>query len=373
LKKIYFLWFLPIFFISALIVSSEEKLKPTFKYSKEVLPLDRETREVQQRYRGKIFDSHAHLTIREGGYCDEEETSNSIVNAIKKTLDEENVSQITIMSVPNSGIMKNYSVDVQKSLKKVLGKRMYLLCCTHYITNWANQQYENKAKANDLKDELNEIFTRLNRDLENPLYSGVGEIAFLHFNKRHHQSLINFPANYSPFLKILDKISNSNKKNLYFNLHTEPIDTDNEDSYHDMAFGGAEFLFKRYPNFRWVYAHSAMTPPSNVRIILKKFPKLMMDFNLKKSNKRDHKGWAHLSNPSNNKWEPYEDWAKLMEEMPDRFMVGTDTKFCQRGRTIGIRQYKKQIKRFRKFLGALNKEAAEKIAYKNAESFFNTK
>ena len=62
-----------------------------------------------------------------------------------------------------------------------------------------------------------------------------------------------------------------------------------------------------------------------------------------------------------------------MEEMPDRFMVGTDTKFCQRGRTIGIRQYKKQIKRFRKFLGALNKEAAEKIAYKNAESFFNTK
>ena len=87
-----------------------------------------------------------------------------------------------------TAIKKKTTVNIIESLKKVLGKRMYLLCCTHYITNWANQQYENKAKVIDLKDELNEIFIRLNKDLQNPLYSGVGEIAFLHFNKRRSSS-----------------------------------------------------------------------------------------------------------------------------------------------------------------------------------------
>ncbi|MED5579770.1 MAG: hypothetical protein VX794_07015 [Nitrospinota bacterium] len=350
-----------------------EKLKPSFQYSKEILPLDRKTREVKRRYKGKIFDVHTHLTVKEGRYCDEEETTSSIVNTIKNTLDEENVSQITLMSVPNSGRMENYNVDIQKALKKTLGKRMHLLCCTHYVTNWTNIQYESKSDMNEAKKELKEISIRLKKDLRNPLYSGIGEIAFLHFNKKAHQALIEFPVNYPPFLKIIDKIANSKKKNFYFYLHAEPIDSDNENSYHDMAFGGAEFLFKRYPHFKWVSVHTAMTSSSNVRKILKTFPKLMMDFNLKKSNKRGYNGWAYLSNPSNNRWEPYEDWAELMEEMPNRFMVGTDTKFCQRGQTIGIRNYRKQLKRFRKFLGALSSETAKKIAYKNAEFFFNTK
>lgn len=373
MKAIYFLWLFPIFFVCTLTVSSEEKLKPSFEYSKEILPLDRKTREIQRRYKGQIFDTHTHLTVKEGRYCDEEETSSSIVNTITETLDEENVSQITLMSVPNSGRMKNYNIDIQKELKKKLGERMYLMCCTHYITNWTSKQYKNNSGLNDVKDGLDEIFIRLKKDLKNPLYSGIGEVALLHFNKKAYQAHIGFPANYSPFLKILDKISNTKKKNFFFYLHAEPIDSDNQKSYHDMAFGGAEFLMKRYPNFKWVSAHTAMTSASNVREILKTFPKLMMDFNLKKSNKDDYNGWAYLSNPSNNKWKPYEDWAELMEEMPDRFMVGTDTKFCQRGNTIGIRNYKKQLKRFRKFLGALNRETAKKIAYKNAESFFNRK
>ena len=54
------------------------------------------------------------------------------------------------------------------------------------------------------------------------------------------------------------------------------------------------------------------------------------------------------------------------EEMPERFMVGSDMKF---GRAP-TQEYDARIKTIRKILGSINPDAAELIAYKNAERIF---
>jgi len=57
-------------------------------------------------------------------------------------------------------------------------------------------------------------------------------------------------------------------------------------------------------------------------------------------------------------------WKTLIEEMPDRFMVGTDTK-TERDYDAGIRTIRKGL------LKNLTKETAKKVAYKNAQRLLN--
>lgn len=44
-----------------------------------------------------------------------------------------------------------------------------------------------------------------------------------------------------------------------------------------------------------------------------------------------HQYWGHLGPVVNSNGEIYEDWVQLFEEMPERFMVGTDFHFGRRG------------------------------------------
>jgi hypothetical protein len=71
---------------------------------------------------------------------------------------------------------------------------------------------------------------------------------------------------------------------------------------------------------------------------------------------------------NNAKRELHEDWAKLFEEMPERFMVGMDRKFFRRG--MDAEKYQRKIRQLRKVLGTLDPKAARMIAYENAERLF---
>ncbi len=72
----------------------------------------------------------------------------------------------------------------------------------------------------------------------------------------------------------------------------------------------------------------------------------------------------------------YNDWAELFEEMPDRFRVGTDEKFGRIHKEkhapegVQIIKYEEDIKHMRSILGSINSDAAELIAYQNAERVF---
>ena len=68
------------------------------------------------------------------------------------------------------------------------------------------------------------------------------------------------------------------------------------------------------------------------------------------------------------KGEIYEDWAELFEEMPGRFIVGTDVKFGRKRWPVS--RYNKTIELLRKMLATLDPKAAEKVAYHNARKLF---
>jgi hypothetical protein len=89
-----------------------------------------------------------------------------------------------------------------------------------------------------------------------------------------------------------------------------------------------------------------------------------------------HELWRNLEPVTNAKGRLYQDWAELFEEMPARFMVGTDEKFGRLGNGVHapkgeeVADYEKKVQQMRKILGCLNPDAAEMIALKNAERIF---
>ena len=69
----------------------------------------------------------------------------------------------------------------------------------------------------------------------------------------------------------------------------------------------------------------------------------------------------------------YQDWAELFEARPERFLIGTDFKFNKRnkkGNRKGAKSYSKEIRAIRRILGSLAPEAANKIAFGNAQRIY---
>ena len=148
-------------------------------------------------------------------------------------------------------------------------------------------------------------------------------------------------------------------------MHAEPV-TPAGVSYEREVFGGIALLFRRHPGLKLILAHTAMTNPANARALLAAHHNLMM--NLKITSKKKNLSWGNLGPIANRERQIYEDWATLMEDMSDRFMVGTDTHFWrERGsRVVDPERYRKEIKRMRRLLGSLNEAAADAIAHGNA-------
>ena len=325
---------------------------------------DRPVRKLKKAYQGPIFDTHAHLDpprMNKGNLV-EVETAGDVVKSIRKA----GVDRIIIMPVPNEGQMGG-SLDGAKYRKKLLKKGRGIVnrfCGSQYITNWLHDAYHNGYKSSD----LDRVLEKLSKDLGGSECFGIGEIGLYHFNKTGKQNVIVYPPNFEPFLEIVGRIAG---KRAWLDLHAEPMDPSGK-SYEKKVFGGLALLYNRYPNLKLILAHTAMTNTTNVRRILKTYPNAMMNF----KPIRKHRKWRNLEPITNSKGRFYQDWAELFEEMPQRFMVGTDEKFGRiskgdlgpKGRKVS--KYPKQIRRMRDLLGSLDPKAAEFIAYKNANRIF---
>lgn len=212
------------------------------------------------------------------------------------------------------------------------------------------------------------MLSRLSEDIDGSECSGIGEIGLYHFNKTGTQNVIEYPPTFEPFLKIAGLIA---EKDVWIDLHAEPVNPEGK-SYENQVFGGLELLFQQYPNLKLILSHTAMTNPINARRILETYPNVMMNF--KPITK--HHLWRNLDPITNHERRLYEDWAELFEEMPERFMVGTDEKFGRIGKGVlapegaKVANYAKKINRMRRILGSINPDAAKLIAYKNAERIF---
>ena len=172
--------------------------------------------------------------------------------------------------------------------------------------------------------------------------------------------MITFQPNFAPFLAIVKEVA---AHDVWLDLHIEPIDPDGL-SYEDWAFGGLQLLFDQNPTLKVVLSHTAMTNPSNARSILKTYPNIMLSIKVVTPTN----AWKNLEPVVNSNGEVYEDWATLFEEMPDRFVIGSDAKFMRRGFTLDT--YEKMIDMVRRLLGSLSPETAQDIAYNNAKVMF---
>ena len=324
--------------------------KPPFAIDRRLLPHDRAARAYGEPYLGPIIDIELHLNTR--GHRD---TSLAQLAKVAAGLRTSGIAKALVMPTPNEGRRRRAEKRRlhRKLLAEIGGGAIGIMCCGNYLGQWLHRAYYDTYS----QESLDRLLGRLAADLDSGLYAGVGEIALYHFDKSGRQAIIRYPPNFEPFLKVVEVIAG---RGLWLLLHAESVDPKGV-SYEDQVFGGIELLYRRHPDLKLIIAHTATTNPGNLRRMLKRYANLMIDFKLVKR----IGNWHHTEPVNNAQRRLHEDWARLFEAMPRRFMVGTDSKFFRR--RFDIDKYKRQIARYRKVLGGLKPRAARLIAYENAK------
>jgi len=312
----------------------------------------RPVRESDAVYDGPLIDTHAHLNPPVSNFPAE---SVDILAAIRNA----RVDRIVLLPAPNEGRWRlAQATQVQRmDLVKNSGGRVLRMCGSEYLTDWM----EDSAVANRMPSQ-NDIAGRigqLNRDLASGTSAGIGEIGFLHFDTAGGQPVVHLPPEYPPFLAIAEAAATAG---VWMDIHAEPIEPDGTQHYADV-YATLAFMFQRWPNLRLIYSHNGLTNPRNAQSLLTTFPNIMMNTSFYR-----RAAWRHLGPLTNERGAIYEDWAELLEALPDRFMIGTDFLF---GWTPApLEAYANWINVDRRILGSLSPTTARKIAFDNAVRVF---
>ena len=326
---------------------------PPFELERTRSDPDRPARPHAKRFKGQIHDTHVHLDPPHSG---KPPTDLDEILAVSLKND---VTRLTIMPTPNEGRMGKDGSGAK--LRRTLleksagsGVQVDVRCASEYLSVWMDE------KAKPSKAESDRRFARLESDLAGGICKGVGEFGLFHFQKWGHQAVIDYAPRFEGFLRMVSIVA---AHDMWLDLHAETVEPKGK-SREDEVFGLIALLFQRHPSLKLILAHTAMTNPKNAEALLRAYPGVM--FNLKLVT--NHSKWRNLEPICTERGELYEDWAQLMEVMPDRFMIGTDAKF---GRPRSpTRKYRKAIKGVRKALGSLGIDAARMIAWDNAERVF---
>jgi hypothetical protein len=110
-------------------------------------------------------------------------------------------------------------------------------------------------------------------------------------------------------------------------------------------------VFRQDPGARVLWAHAGFERPARVREMLQRHRNLWCDL----SWRTDHAPGGKLDS----------EWRPLFIELPDRFMVGTDTPTAERWHFVG-----EHARLARRWLSELPRDVAERIAWRNGEELF---
>lgn len=213
------------------------------------------------------------------------------------------------------------------------------------------RQYGIEAAESADRDDFRKILSNLDENFKNGKIKGIGEI-FANNRKssknpdQRRKMRIDCPS-------LTALYSLSSKYNGFLTIHMH-WDTDSVEQL--------ENLIKTNPHGHIILAHAGVdATPSDIRNFLKLYPNVNCDLSARHKPKLPSKFMereifnAKGINP---------EWKKLIEEFPERFMVGTDVDDNDK--------YNKAIKIIRKgLLAHLSSSTAEKVAYQNAERIFN--
>jgi len=107
-------------------------------------------------------------------------------------------------------------------------------------------------------------------------------------------------------------------------------------------------VFGQDPDARVLWAHAGFEPPSRVRAMMQRYPRLWADLSM-----RSDIAFAGRVEP---------EWRAMFLDFPDRFMIGTDTYEPELWDAIGS-----HMQWVRAWLRDLPGHVAEQIAFRNAE------
>lgn len=207
----------------------------------------------------------------------------------------------------------------------------------------------------DIEDESNELFQSMMQELEqqfeNGEIKGVGEIFANNKTTNpkpnmRRKTRIDAPT-YRAILDLVEKYGGA------MSMHVQ-WDSDSIEQLRVLA--------DHNPNGNIIWAHCGNDGSAyDVRQVLKSHLNIYCDLSARSKPKLSN--WVINKRPQAEIFTSYSlngSWQDLIEEMPDRFMVGTDTK--------GGSKYDKNISNIRNgLLANLSQETAEKVAYKNAQ------
>ena len=325
------------------------------KLNPELSDPGRPARARSERYRGWVIDALLHTAP--DGFNE---------SNLPGILEKSKVSGGVVMPVPNDGLSNRGSALASTEQKlRLAGQapdQARILCGGDYLTNMLADA-QTFGRVTDL---LTQRLQRLAQDLDTTPCLGVGELGLMHFNKLGDQNVVYIRPDFPPLLEVVDQVG---QRGGWIQLHAEPRDPAGNVSHHAELAQALALWTARQPRLRIMLSHTGMTSAANARLILQSYPQVTMSIKLMSVNAS---GWRHLEPLLNADGDLYEDWAQLMEDMPDRFVIGSDAKFgaSLKHSAESETAYPQIISRFRRMLGSLEPSAARKIAQGNARRLF---
>lgn len=325
--------------------------QPGFDVSMDHSDPGRSTRRFGGPYGGDIVDMLTHVDPGQSGGRSKGKNADSVVDQIG----DGGVKMAILMPTPNEGLSSNKEdgTDQKMRLARQNDDLVRAFCAGDYLSNWLADAQHNGYKDEDLQSKLN----RLKRDLGDKSCSGLGEFGLMHFNKSGFQNVIALRPTFAPVLAVIDVVA---KQGTWIQVHAEPMEPSGTPHLAE-AFGAVALWYQLHPDLKLILSHTGMINAANARRLLTTYPNVVMTVKMVPRND----DWAHLEPIVNRRGELYEDWAKLMEDMPEHFMIGTDSKFASDKHDSG-NKYPETVAYFRKVLGSLSSNAADAIANGNA-------
>jgi hypothetical protein len=226
-------------------------------------------------------------------------------------LDQANISKALLSSTPIEGALRLHRHAPERFVMEL---RVY-----RKTTSLATWYQERQTWYKDP-----ETIPFLEAELKRGIYKGIGEF---HVNGNEVDT---------PVMRRIADLAAENNIHLHAHSDAEAIAK----------------LFDFNPKVRIIWAHAGMTTdPQTVRAFVAKYPNLWVEL----SYRNDVVSGGEL-NPI---------WRKLFLANPERFLWGSDTWTPARWPEVPL-----LAQHARAWLGLLPREAAEKIAYKNAQALF---
>ena len=203
----------------------------------------------------------------------------------------------------------------------------------------------------------------LERDVKSGRFLAMGEFEARHYPSSTNDRDVHKPVD-SEALQTVFRLSS--ETGIPFLLHHEA---------EDALLPELERMLAKYPQTKVIWCHvgrnrnrstwGRFQDAAAVRELLQKYPNLYFDIVQSKPGSGypetgQVKGILYNA-PRDLPPSLESDWKKLFEEFPDRFVIGTDVN------TGRLSQYDRVVTTFREvILDGINREAAERIAFKNA-------